>query len=168
MNDVRAALGVDFGGVVHGVTYRPNQPDTFLEGSFEEAMATPAMAGAMEALARLVEVFQGRVWLVSKCGPRVQALTENWLERHHFRALTGIGPDHWVFCRRREDKVLRCAELQITHFIDDRADILESMGGVVSQRFMFASRGGEAPQGAWRADDWHELEAQVMATCCQT
>ena len=31
MSEMTAALGVDFGGVVHGVTYRPGQPDTFLE-----------------------------------------------------------------------------------------------------------------------------------------
>jgi hypothetical protein len=35
--------GVDFDGVVHGVTYRPSVPDTLLEGSFEEALETPAM-----------------------------------------------------------------------------------------------------------------------------
>ena len=164
MSEMRTALGVDFGGVVHGVTYRPGRPDTFLEGSFEEAMGTPAMPGAMQALGRLVEVFEGRVWLVSKCGPRVQALTENWLGRHDFPALTGIGIDHWVFCRQRTDKALRCGELGITHFVDDRADVLEAMEGGVGHRFMFASRGGQAPPGTWRAESWQEVEDQIMST----
>jgi len=164
MSKLRSALGVDFGGVVHGVTYRPGRPDTFLEGSFEEAMATPAMPGAMEVLARLVEAFEGRVWVVSKCWPRVQSLTERWLERHDFYVSTGIDRAHVIFCRQRPDKALRCAELGITHFIDDRADVLGAMEGTVTHRFMFASRGGEAPSGAWRADNWEEVEAQVMRT----
>ena len=31
------------------------------------------MPGAMEALARLGTLFKGRLWVVSKCGPRIQA-----------------------------------------------------------------------------------------------
>ncbi len=168
MSEMREALGVDFGGAVHDVTYKPGQPDTFLEGSFEEAMGTPAMPCAIEALARLVDAFEGGVWVVSKCGPRVQNLTENWMDRHDFCALTGIDSNHLVFCWQRSDKASRCAELGITHFVDDRADVLVTMEGIVTYRFMFASRGGQAPAGAWRADNWQETEALIMSTCCRT
>jgi len=41
MSETRAALGVDFGGVIHGVAYRPNQPDTFLEGNLKKPWAHP-------------------------------------------------------------------------------------------------------------------------------
>jgi len=164
MSEMRTGLGVDFGGVIHGVTYRPNQPDTFLEGDFEEAMGTPAMPGALETLARLVRVFEGRVWVVSKCGPRIQNLTENWLDRHDFAASTGIDSNHLVFCRQRSEKATRCGELGITHFVDDRSDVLEAMEGIVRHRIMFASRGGLAPAGASLANDWQEAEAQIMST----
>ena len=73
MENLLPALGVDFGGVIHGVTYRPDGPDTFLEGTLDQALATPAMPGALETLARLAKLFEGRVWVVSKCGPRVQS-----------------------------------------------------------------------------------------------
>ena len=32
----------------------------------------------------LIHIFGGRVWIVSKCGPRVQSLTERWLEHNDF------------------------------------------------------------------------------------
>jgi len=36
-------------------------------------MATPVMAGAIDALKRLSVVLDGRIWVVSKCGPRIPA-----------------------------------------------------------------------------------------------
>jgi hypothetical protein len=164
MDNFLPALGIDFGGVIHGVTYRPDGPDTFLEGTLDEALATPAMPGALEALARLNKLFDARVWVVSKCGPRVQSRTEQWLDHNNFFTQTGIERSHVSFCRQRPDKAPRCAELGITHFVDDRADILESMVGIVEHLFMFASRGGETPPGARRAEDWPTVEAQIGAT----
>lgn len=41
------------------------------------------------------------------------------------------------FCRERPQKAPICAELGITHFIDDRADVLEPMCGIVANRFLF-------------------------------
>jgi hypothetical protein len=122
------------------------------------------MPGAQEALARLVPVFEGRVWVVSKGGPRIQKLNENWLDRHDFDASTGINSNHLVFCRQRSKKATRCAELGITHFVDDRSDVLETMEGIVGHRFMFASRIGPAPAGTSLANDWREAEAQIMPT----
>jgi hypothetical protein len=74
-------LGVDIGRVIiHG-----DGPDTsFIGGSEADALKAPAMSGAFEALARLTTFFDGRVWLVSKCGPRIQARTRAWLAARRF------------------------------------------------------------------------------------
>src|SRR5262245_26364064 len=82
-------LGVDIGRVII-----PGEgPDTsFIGGSEADALKVPAMNGAFEALARLNMFFEGRVWLVSKCGPRIQARTRAWLGEHRFFERTGIAP----------------------------------------------------------------------------
>src|SRR5262245_3779018 len=87
-------LGVDIGRVIiHG-----DGPDTsFIGGSEADALKAPAISGALEALARLNTFFEGRVWLVSKCGPRVQSRTRAWLGEHRFFERTGIAPDHVHF-----------------------------------------------------------------------
>jgi hypothetical protein len=86
-------LGVDFGRVINDASSHPTGDDTsFLGGSEYEVLATPAMAGAFDSLTRLASAFEGRVWLVSKCGPEVQARTERWLAHHHFFNVTGIDP----------------------------------------------------------------------------
>jgi hypothetical protein len=53
------------------------------------------------------------------------------LDRHDFAASTGIDSNHLIFCRQRSEKTTRCAELGITHFVDDRSDVLEAMEGIV-------------------------------------
>jgi hypothetical protein len=104
-------LGVDIGRVIiHG-----DGPDTsFIGGSEADALKAPAMSGALEALARLTTFFDGRVWLVSKCGPRIQARTRAWLTAHRFFERTGIAPDHLHFCRERPEKATICKTLMIT------------------------------------------------------
>jgi hypothetical protein len=95
-------LGVDFGRVIHGGAASPGDQDTvFLDGDFEEAMRSPATAGMFEVLPGLVDRFGGRVWVISKCGERVQERTLRWLDLHDFHARTGIAPGNVRFCRKR-------------------------------------------------------------------
>src|SRR4051812_40113489 len=94
-------LGVDIGRVL----IEGDGPDTsFVGGTEAEAMRAPAMAGSFESLTRLCQRFSGRVWLVSKCGPKVQARTRQWLDRHRFFQTTGIPYGQLRFCRDRKEK----------------------------------------------------------------
>jgi hypothetical protein len=134
-------LGVDIGRVI----IAGDGPDTSVVGGSEDAaLRAPSLPRAFEALARLHRLYDGRVWLVSKCGPRVQARTRAWLAHHRFFASTGIDPAKLVFCLKRPEKAPICARLGITCFIDDRPDVLESMRGVVPIRLLF---GALAPSG---------------------
>src|SRR5262245_30112359 len=83
-----ARLGIDIGRVI--IAGGTAHSDTsFIGGSDEDAMRTPAMPGCVEVISDLVRAFGGRVWLVSKCGPRVQARSRRWLAQRHFHAETG-------------------------------------------------------------------------------
>jgi hypothetical protein len=116
-----SALGVDIGGVV--IDRVNDGTDTSFFG--DNHLATTAVPGAFEALTRLVaEKFGDRVHLVSKCGRSVQAKSLEWLAHHDFYARAGVDPGHVRFCRRRPGKAAIAAELGLTHFIDDRLEVL--------------------------------------------
>lgn len=156
-------LGVDIGRVI----IEGDGPDTsFVGGSDADAMRAPAMAGAFAALARLCETFEGRVWLVSKCGPKIQARTRTWLDRQRFFQSTGIPYGQLRFCRDRRDKAPICAELGIGLFVDDRFDVLQAMAGIVPHRFQFGattSAAGITPVPDWAAAERAILDAARIA-----
>lgn len=121
------ALGIDVGGVI--ISRATGAPDTFL--SHESFLEMPEVPGSIDTIKRLVsERFENRVFLVSKCGPRVQAKTRRWLKHHRFFERTGVGPKHVYFCLERSEKAQICRRLKITHFIDDRVDVLNALQNV--------------------------------------
>lgn len=131
-------LGIDIGRVLIAPDATDGRADTsFIGGSLEAAIATPPYDGMFDAVPALVQHFGGRVWLVSKAGPRVQEKTRHWLRHHRFFERTGIDPEHLRFCLERPQKAQHCGELGITHFIDDRPDVLEHLAGVVPHRYLF-------------------------------
>src|SRR5262249_40414761 len=118
-------LGIDIGRVIMCPTRDDGRPDTsFLGASEAAALETPAAPDMFEVVPGLVRRFGGRAWLVSKAGARIEALTRRWFEHHRFFERTGLPPEQVRFCRRREDKRAHAAELGLTHFIDDRLDVL--------------------------------------------
>ena len=153
-------LGVDIGRVIiHG-----DGPDTsFIGGSDEQAMRTPAMDGAFPALARLCQRFEGRVWLVSKCGQRIEQRSRRWLERQDFFRATGIPDTNLVFCRERWMKAPICRDLAIGWFVDDRADVLVPMAGIVANRFLFGASASSVA-GLVPVPTWASAEPAILAT----
>ncbi|GAA3640934.1 hypothetical protein GCM10022223_70200 [Kineosporia mesophila] len=155
-------LGIDIGRVIIDGSAHPDGGDTaFFSGNESVMLATPEMAGAFAAIARLTELFEGRAWLVSKCGERVQQRSRRWLAAHDFHALTGIPPEHLRFCRERRDKRLHCLELGLTHFVDDRPDVHAAIADVVPHRYLFGPQGPRVSSDATRVADWTETEAGI-------
>jgi hypothetical protein len=164
MNIDQPRLGVDFGRVIHGAAAADGLCDTaFLDGSDADALASPATDGAFDVLPRLVERFGGRVWVISKCGPRIQGRTLAWLDHHDFYARTGIARGNVRFCRRRADKAGHCADLGITHMIDDRLDVHHALEGTVGRRYLFGRQKGATPAGIRHTPTWADVEAAVTA-----
>jgi hypothetical protein len=161
------ALGVDVGGVIVQLATEGAE-DTSFFGT--RPLETPAAAGVFEALAVLAAgPFAGRVHLVSKAGPKVAANTEAWLAHHEFFERTGIPADHLHFVRERRDKAPVCARLGITHFVDDRLDVLGYLT-TVEHRYLFTGGAAEPaparelPDWATLAGTWDDLVA-LLAEC---
>lgn len=107
-------LGVDIGGVIISRTadngrYLP-VPDAFT------------------ALRRLVrERFGEGICLVSRASAEQEGLLLSWLRQQSFPEITGIPIHRVYFCRKLSDKAVACKVLSITHFIDDRSEVLEHL-----------------------------------------
>jgi hypothetical protein len=127
-------LGVDIGGVIID---RVSEDDR----SYAEAAA---VEGALEAIARLVQQrFREHVWLVSRCDESTEPLVLEWLERHDFFGSTGIPRGHVLFCRQRREKATICRRLGVTHFIDDRLEVLSHLVGTVPHLYLLPSRAND-------------------------
>lgn len=138
-----------------------DRPWAFFKGGLDNALRTPPVPGVFDILPRLVDRFEGRVWLVSKCGERVQQRTVAWLEHHRFYDRTGISPKSVRFCRERRDKAIHCRELGISDFIDDRYDVLEAMRGIVPRLYLFGPQRRPAPAWIIPTLDWGSVEEAI-------
>lgn len=151
-------LGVDVGGVI--VTLADRDEDTSFFGT--RPLQTPAVADVFQTLAALAEQpFAGRVHLISKAGPKVAANTRDWLAHHDFFGRTGIPDTHLHFVRERRDKAEVCQRLGITHFVDDRLDVLAHLD-TVEHRYLFLGGTAEPvtqtiPPWATVVYEWAEL-----------
>lgn len=113
-------LGVDLGGVI-------------AKGNDEE------VPGAFDALHRLnVGRFRDRVYIVSRVSGADEERSRSWwLLQHSFSDRTGIKSEHLYFCRERREKAPICQSLGVTHFIDDRTEVLSHMIGIVPNLYLF-------------------------------
>lgn len=165
-NHSKPVLGIDIGRVIIGAADSSGVADTsFISGSEEAALNTPASPGAFEAIAELTKAFSGRVWLVSKCGPRIQKLTKRWLARSSFYEMTGVRQDRIRFCLKRPEKREHCLAIGATHFIDDRLDVLEHLVGAVPRLYWFGYQRDTAQSPPWAqpVPDWNETRALVLS-----
>jgi hypothetical protein len=158
-------LGVDIGGVI--IVRGGGGADTSFFS--DDYLSTPAVEGAMEVLAALAaHRFGDAVYIVSKCGEATERRTLAWFAAHRFFARTGIAPERVRFCRRRTDKAPICAEFGITHFVDDRLEVLSYLAAV-PRRYLFQARPAEsAPYLRHLAEvvavqSWREISDDLLA-----
>jgi hypothetical protein len=134
-------LGVDVGGVLVDRITGDGSDTSFFSNRFLE---TPAVTGAFDTLARLaLERFGQRVCIISKCGPRTEEKTRLWLAHHGVLKMLGLDARALHFCRKRPDKAPICKRLGVTHFIDDRLEVLAHLKSV-HHRYLF---GPQEPRG---------------------
>ncbi|WP_433269083.1 hypothetical protein ACQPWR_11120 [Micromonospora vinacea] len=156
-------LGVDIGGVV--IEPADDDADTSFFG--RNYLRTPAVVGAFDALAALGPAFD-EVHLVSKCGEATERRTREWLAHHDFPAHTGIPVERVHFCRTRPDKAPIARRLRLTHFVDDKLEVLGYLDSV-PHRFLFRPRRAEVAAHAallplvHRVESWSELTPLLRA-----
>jgi hypothetical protein len=129
-------LGVDVGGVILDFVRHRGTGVSFDGDNY---LRTPVIADAIESLAELnAGRFKDRVYLVSRYpaekGPeRVQ----EWLRHVDFYGRTGIPESHLYQCAERHEKTPICKDLGVTHFVDDRAEVLAHMIESVPHLYLF-------------------------------
>jgi hypothetical protein len=149
------ALGIDIGRVLMCPAEDDGRPDSsFLSLPDAQALEVPASPCLWDVLPAIVDVFERRVWLVSKAGARIEALTRRWLAHHDFFARAGMAPDAARFCRKRPEKRDHALVLGLTHFIDDRVDVLQALRGAVPHLYLFGAQSGPLPAFATHVPDW--------------
>jgi hypothetical protein len=159
-----ATLGIDIGGVL--IPMAAGASDTTFFGG--RPMETPAQPYMFDAVRMLTERFDGRVHLVSKCGPKIERISRDWLSYVEFWSRTGVTPENLHFVRERPDKALVCRRLDITHFIDDRLDVLLAMHSVHGRYLFLGGRDGqrklEVPAEIRQLRDWEHAARTVSPT----
>lgn len=128
---MKEVLGVDVGGVI--IDRVNDGTDTSFFG--RNFLQTTAVANVFEVLKQLQSRFD-QIVLVSKCGQSTQDRTKLWLAHHDFYSRTGIAESDVYFCRERREKAPICQQLGITHFIDDRLEVLGYLE-TVSNLYLF-------------------------------
>jgi len=148
VEDVR--IGIDIGRVIMAATDADGRADTsFLRGTDTNAMRTPPNEDAFDVIRELVTRTSGHVWLVSKAGPRIQALTRKWLVHWRFFEETAVPEGNVRFCLERRDKAEHASELRLSHFIDDRVDVHQHLRGIVPALYLFGHQRSGAVVPSW-------------------
>lgn len=157
-------LGVDIGGVI--IDRVNDGTDTSFFGT--NYLRTTAVPRAFEAIRELShKCFGGRVYLVSKCGRTTQAKTLEWLAHTKFYEAAQVVPGNVRFCRERHEKAGICEELGITHFVDDRLEVLGYLASV-EKKFLFQPQEREVRRFAYhlsrvqRVESWKEIIEELL------
>lgn len=167
-----SAIGIDIGNVIIGGDTDGASPSMFTH----EYLKAAELPEAIETIAWLNQQspFGGRVYLVSKCGENVQRKTLEWLAAKDFSKQTGIEDRKIRFCRARPDKAVIARELGLTHFVDDRLEILGYLARVCAGGlFLFRGKEGEVQKHlrnlrfVQRVESWRELKSKLGSVRAQ-
>lgn len=157
-----AVIGVDIGGVL--IAHCDDNSDTSFFS--KHYLKTPACAGAFESIRQLVSSGCD-VHLVSKCGESVEGKSRKWLLTNGFYEVTGLVPERVHFCRQRQDKALICTTLGVSHFVDDRLEVLSYLENVPN-KYLFnpnpqeVSKFSAAMSSVRKVSTWEELLPLIL------
>jgi hypothetical protein len=108
--------------------------------------------------------FASRSYIVSRADEEQKIRATNILKKERFFEATEIPKEHLIFCSERHEKAPICTEHGITHFIDDRPEVLAHLTDV-PHRILFGEvdwteyeRFRERLKGVTFASCWTEVD----------
>src|SRR5579884_3346078 len=129
------SLGVDIGNVIINHRSVNHADSTLFDYRYSTIPATPDVYSSLKALNN--GPFDGRIFLISKCTDTAECKILTWLKDNDFYGKTNINPKNVFFVKDRIGKAEVCIEHRITHFIDDRLEVLSAMIGKVPNLFLY-------------------------------
>jgi hypothetical protein len=130
----KQVLGVDIGNVI--INHRLSNPND--KTLHDERYSTiPETEGVFDALKKLNQHFEENIYLISKCSEWAEKKILEWLNDNDFYNKTGINPEHIAFVRERHEKDAICRKFGITHFVDDRLEVLSHMIESTQNLFLY-------------------------------
>lgn len=131
-------IGLDVGGVIIDRIKNDRTDTSFKSDNF---LLTSAVPGVFEAVKLMTQTYGAEnVFIISKVKSDVKTLL--WLDHNEFYEKTGLRPANVRFCRERHQKGPIADSLPggpLTHFVDDRADVLCHMPNVRT-RYLFGEQ----------------------------
>ena len=131
---------------------------------------TAPVPGSLETLRRLAGgVFGLRVWVVSKCREENEEPLRAWLGRNGFLDRGLVMPTDVHFCRERADKAEIARRLGLTHFVDDRPEVMSHMDPGIHRVLFQPDRDDAAAyapliKGVPMVETWDGVAAELLAT----
>lgn len=129
-------IGIDIGGVI--IDRANDGTDTSFFG--DNFLRTTPVAGVFEGIKALVDS-GADCYIVSKAGVKTQERSKLWLVNQEFFRKTGFDPEHIHFCRERHEKAPIAQRLKLTHFIDDKLEVLGYLDTVPNKYLLNSTKG---------------------------
>ena len=153
-------IGIDIGGVLR------SKRDSL---ALNSDMPQPPTPNAIEVMKNLVSRYgKENLYIISKVPEESEELMLIWLRDNGMFEDVGTDPSHVYFCRLRTEKAFIASELKLNYFVDDRAEVLESMNGIVDRRIMYSANGkheNSQDNGIIRLSSWRDIEDDLLRYC---
>lgn len=151
-------LGLDFGGVIC--------QEVGLRMSLDpQALSRPMVDFAIDALTVLRYFFKERIHIISRCSEPSEPIIRTWLQNNNI--FDFVNPERLHFVRERKDKAPICAELGITHFVDNRLEVLEHMTMVANRYALnpdYLLAGNQVPYPIIACRAWPLVVTSILST----
>jgi 5'(3')-deoxyribonucleotidase len=152
-------LGIDFGNTIIRVLTSTDDQQHLKQQEF------PGAASTIQELAK--HCFGKELYVISKVNPGGKEKVLEWMRDHNFHHRFGIPPEQILFCAERREKGPIAARLGLTHFIDDRPEVMIHMQSV-RRRILFNPDSTDYDffkdrlTGVERATDWNEIKRLLL------